>query len=668
MHKALSNSSRRMRIGRNLALALTVAAVALTCACGGNTGKVDFTPSSPSNPAAGVSLQQITIIPTSSIILLAESRQLFAQGVYSDGSTQDVSSLVTWSASSLPSTTNFVSVTSGGVATAMGIGATAISATIGSVTGVRTLTVGTNGFSSSTLAILSVPKGNSEIDVAYLPQQTKMNGRYSVQEVDLDADRFSSFLPVPVALMSSIAMPAGYVPNAAAVSQTSSLVAVISYTSPDIQVIDASNNPLDVASNTLIATYHSPVSQSVTINGTPCMICAAVVNPSNDQLMLSTAQGFYSMNLSTGVFSQIPFTPAPTPSANITVNPVATPDPFILSTVPNEGEIQLLDLTTNSVTTYPNVGVKPTAGVMDLVSQYSAVVDGSTSDQTLIDFANPQSPVISTVKSVGVCPSGSAYMNMAALGVSASAVVANTSHYLLTGQTGGSCMGVAAWPFGGSGDQLQPPNIYYGYGPVPSTPDGKAFVSDSDANAIATFTSVFDKNLYGLLLSSNQQWLAKVNFGIVASLGNIGFQGPTLPAGANIAPDLTAGIVGDPIVFLPTPSTQLTISENVLNFGTVSVGTSSPQLTVTLTDISDPISDVTLSPQISLGASTTSACSSAPQDFSLMTSCPQVLQPQTNCTETITFIPSATGARCATLNVAASGQPTQTVQLSGTGN
>jgi centrosomal CEP192-like protein len=662
MQKALSNSSRRKWAGRNLALALTVAAVALTCACGGGSNP-DFAPSTPSNPVPGVSLQRINITPSSSIIQMSESRQLFAQGVYSDGSTQDVSSLVSWSASSLPSMTDFVSVTSGGVATGMGIGATNITATIGSVTGIRTLTVGTNGFSSSTMAILSVPKGNSEIDAAYLPQQVKINGSYAVQEVNLDADQFSSLLPVPVALMASIAMPAGYIPNAAAGSGKSGLVAVISYSSPDIQIIDASNNPLDAASNTLIATYHSPVSGSVTINGNSCTICAAVVNPSNDQLILSTAHGFYSMNLSTGVFTQIPFTPAAAPSANITVNPAAAPDPFILSTVAGAGEIQILDLTTNAVTTYANVGVTPTAGVVDLVSQFSTIVDGSTGDQTLIDFTNPQTPVISTVPNVGVCSGGPAYMNMAALGVSANAIAANASHYLLTGQTGGGCVGIQSWPIGGSGgsSSLQSGNIFYAYGPVPSTPDTKAFVNNNDPNAIATFTSVFDKNTYGVLLNGSQQWLAKVNLATAVSFvpnwNSFSPPGPTLPAGAIFPSDsLTTGSAGDTFIFLPTPSTQLTLSANVLNFGTLNVGAPSPQFTVTLSNISQ----ATFTAQIGLEGAN-------PGDFSLMTTCPQALQPLTNCAETITFTPTAKGTRTAILKVAASGQPTQTVSLSGTG-
>ena len=662
MRKAPGNSFRRIRVGRSLDLALAITAVTLMCACGVNT---NFSTPTASNPAPGVTLQSIKITPTSSIILLAESRQLFAQGIYSDGTTQDISSLVTWGATSIssapsssPGNTNFVSVSSSGVATATNIGATAVSATLGSVTGVLQFLVGTNGFSSSTLAIMSVPHGNSEIDVAYFPQQAKINGGYAVQEVDLDADQFSSFFPVPVALMSSISMPAGYIPNAAAASQNSAQVAVISYTSPDIQIIDASNDPLDVASNTLIATYHSPVSQSVTVNGISCKICAAVVNPSNNQLILSTAQGFYSMNLSTGAFTQIPFTPAPAPSANITVNPSANPDPFILSTAPGAGEIQILDLTTNSVTTYANVGVTPTAGVVDLLSQFSAVVDGSTSDQTLIDFTSPQTPVISTVQGVGICSTGPAFMNMASLGVTASADPTTAKHFLLTGQTGGNCVGVAAWPIGGSGqgNQLEPSNIFYGYGPMPS-PDGKAvFVSGSDPNAIATFTSVFDKNLYGLLINSNQQWLAKINFATVASLGSLSNPGPTLPTGANIAPFLLAGIAGDPIVFLPTPSTQLTLSATTLDFGTVSVGTPSPQFSVTLTNISQAV----LLPQIGLQGANSG-------DFLTTTTCALALQSQTNCSVTITFTPTAKGTRSAVLSVSGSGQPTQTVQLSGTG-
>src|SRR5208282_6200839 len=100
----------------------------------------------------------------------------------------------------------------------------------------------------------------TETDAAYLPEPlTQIQGAYAVQEVNLDADQFSSVLPVPVALMASVPMPAGFVPNATAASPTSGLVAVISYTSPDVQIIDASNDPTDVTNNLVIDTFKSPV-------------------------------------------------------------------------------------------------------------------------------------------------------------------------------------------------------------------------------------------------------------------------------------------------------------------------------------------------------------------------------------------------------------------------
>lgn len=677
MQKAFSNCSKGMRMSRNLAVVFVVAAAALTCACGG--GSANVTSPSASTPTPGVTLQKIKITPASSIIQLAQSRQLFAQGTYSDGTTQDLSSSVTWSATSLNSSSNFVSVSKSGVATATAIGATTITATLGSVEGVLTLTVGANGFSSSTMAILTVPKGTSVIDVAYLPQQTQINGSYAVQEVNLDADQFTSLLPVPVALISSIGMPAGYIPNAAAGSQSSNLIAVISYSSPDVQVIDASNESSDVANNTIIGTFHSPVTSSVTINGTACGICAAVVNPLNDELILSTAQGFYSMNMTTGVFTQMPFTPAPEPSANISIDPVTTqdpfigPDPFILSTVPSTGEIQILDLTKNTVATYA-VGGTPTDAVIDLQTQYSTVVDGSTSDETLIDFTGfsyGQAP--QTVTGVATCTS-QPDMNMAALGVPPNPTGTNPTYYLLTGQTGGSCVGfqILVPPA-----TLAPPNVSYGYGSMPLSPDGVAFVSNSDPNAIATFTSVVQSGnpTFGLLLDGNQQWVAKINFATVASNGQIGSNASNpvpLPAGL-LFPSTVLTVAGQSfpyaIVYLPTPSTQLTVSQDILNFSTTNVGTSSPQFTVTVNNIS---SEAILTPQITLGGATSSqqsqGCTSAAGDFAVVNSCTVALQPETNCTVGITFTPTAAGSRCATVGITANGQPTtQTVLLSGTG-
>lgn len=655
MQKREGIGSRGMKtvVGKVLILVLASCALVMMQACGGSS---NFNSATTGNPAPGVTLQKIQITPANSVILLSETRQLYATGIYSDGSSEDISSQVTWAASSQPNPTNYVTVSSQGVATASSVGATVISATVGNVTGLLQLLVGTDGFSSSNMAILPVLSKTAIIDVAYMAQQTQIQGAYAVQEVNLDADKFSSTLPPPVALLASIPMPSGFEPNLTVASQTSGLVAVISYTSPSVQIIDASNNPDDALSNTIIATFKAPVTQSVTLNGISCMICAAVVNPLNNQLILSTAQGYYSMNFATGAFTAMPFTPAPQPSANFTIDPVATPDPYILSTAPNSGEVQILDLTTNAVTTYPNIGVLPSAGVVDLITQFSAVVDGNTSDQTLMDLTNPQSPSITTVQSVAACSAGPAYLNMAALGVSASTSPSTSVHNLFTGQTNGSCVGVAAWP--GLGVALTPSNIFYAYGTLPPTPDGNSFVAGNDPSAIATFNSVNDQKDYGILIDGNQQWIAKVSFNNLASFVTFSFGGPTLPTGQDMTTYLAEPDQGgEPIIFLPTPSTSFTVSLSSIGFGSLTVGTSSPQLSVNVSNIGSN----NLLPQFTLGGTN-------PGDFAYISNCAVTLLPASTCNVDITFTPTATGPRSATLSVASQGLPTQIISLSGTGS
>jgi len=650
MLKSRRNFSTRepMMPGRFLILAITATAMVALQGCSGSSNPNYPTPTT-LNPAPGVTLLQIKITPTTPIMLLAQTRQLFATGIYNDGTSIDISAHVTWAASSPASTTNFVTVNSGGLATASTIGQSVITATVGPVVGVLQLTVASDGFSSGTMGILSAPFKSTEIDVGYLPQQTKILGSYAVQEFNLDADAFSSVLPVASSLKASIPMPAGFVPNAAVASQTSGLVAVISYSSQQVQIIDASNNPLDTASNTLIATYNAPVTQSVTINGITCMICAAVVNPLNNQLILSTAQGFYSMNLTTGAFTTMQFAPAPVPSANFTINPTAVPDPFIVSAVPGSGEIQILDLTTNAVTTYSNLSPAPAASTIDLDTQFASIADGDTNEQVLVDFTDPLNPVFEPIPGVGTC-TGTADLNMVALAVAAN----GTGHALISSQTGGNCLGIQSWP--NPGVSLNPTNVFYGYGPVPSTPDGNPFVNGSDPNTIAAFNSVYDKNTYAVLVDANQQWVAKINFGPIISFGNLGSGGPTLPAGLNISSAITTGVAGDPVVFLPTPSTTFTLSTVNIPFGTVSVGTSSPQIPVTLSNIGT----ATLLPQVSLQGSNAG-------DFSFLSNCPTALFTQTNCAIDVTFTPTATGARSAVLTVSSPGLPDQTVTLTGTG-
>ncbi|HWY57563.1 MAG TPA: choice-of-anchor D domain-containing protein [Terriglobales bacterium] len=641
-------------------IATLSAAITLLEACGGGGASPYVTPT----------LQAVQISPSTSLILLAGTRQLTATGIYSDGSSQNLTTQVTWSSSSTGGSTNFVSVNSKGVATGTAIGSSVVLATMGSVVGVLQLTVNTNGFASGTTAILNVPFKTTEVDAAYLPDSKNLiQGAYAVQEVNLDADQFSSVIPVPVALLASIPMPAGFVPNATAASQTSAKVAVISYSSADVQVIDASNDPTDLTNNSVIATFTAPISKKATFNGITCMICAAVVNPLNDLLVLSTAQGYYTMDFNSGAFTALPFTPTAFPAQNFAINPVAA-DPYILSPTYGQdpkfpSEVQVLDLNTHAVTTNTTVGL-PTAdaAAIDPLTNYAALVDASTNDQALVDATDIHNPVFSLVSNVGVCPGQPMRLDMVALGVSSSGSAA-AAHTLFSSQTSGDCVGFQVWP--NLVSQLDPSQILYAYGSMPATPDGNPFVNGNDPNAIAAFTSVVDKKNYGLLVDAKQNWIAKINFATVFSLANIGTGSPTLPAGQQLtAADLNANpTVGNTsIVFLPSPSTMVTLSAATVNFGNPNVGTSTPPVPITLSNISAASnigSGLLNISQIVIQGSNAS-------DFALTDNCISPLSPQSNCAITITFTPTAKGQRSATLSITDDGGASpQTVVLSGTG-
>src|ERR1700676_1516825 len=81
-------------------------------------------------------LTSIVVSPANPSLALGDSQPFTATGTYSDGSTQDISSAVTWT-SSVPS----VASLSAGLATGVGGGTSTIMAASGSVSGLTTLTV-----------------------------------------------------------------------------------------------------------------------------------------------------------------------------------------------------------------------------------------------------------------------------------------------------------------------------------------------------------------------------------------------------------------------------------------------------------------------------------------------------------------------------------------------
>jgi hypothetical protein len=100
------------------------------------------------------------------------------------------------------------------------------------------------------------------------------------------------------------------------------------------------------------------------------------------------------------------------------------------------------------------------------------------------------------------------------------------------------------------------------------------------------------------------------------------------------------------------------LSPTSLDFGSVKVGTKSAAKTLTLTNVSENVVSIT----------TISITGANAPDFSETSTCGGTVQGGRSCTLSVTFAPTATGSRTASLSVADNGGGSpQTVSLSGSG-
>ena len=121
-------------------------------------------------PTVPLTLTSIAVTAGNTAVLGGTTQQFTATGTYSDGSTQNISGLVTWTSSSAAVAT----ISASGLATALAAGSTTISATLAGVTGSTTLTVQ----NPPTLASIAVTPANPSI-VAGATQQFTATGTYS---------------------------------------------------------------------------------------------------------------------------------------------------------------------------------------------------------------------------------------------------------------------------------------------------------------------------------------------------------------------------------------------------------------------------------------------------------------------------------------------------------
>jgi trimeric autotransporter adhesin len=112
-------------------------------------------------------LVSIAVTPATPSIAINTSEQFFVTGTYSDGSTQNLTSQVTWASSNTAVASVSTTAPTGGLALALSAGTTTISATLGSVTGSTLLTV-----TSATVTQITVTPPNTSLTLGLSQQYT----------------------------------------------------------------------------------------------------------------------------------------------------------------------------------------------------------------------------------------------------------------------------------------------------------------------------------------------------------------------------------------------------------------------------------------------------------------------------------------------------------------
>jgi len=236
-------------------LATAVAAGSTTIRCSSN----QITATTTLTVTSGPVLQSIAVSPGSPSIALGYGQQFTATGTYSDGSTRDLTSTVTWKSSAA----NVATINAAGMATSVATGASTISATSGSISGSTVLTV-----NPAVLLSIAVTPANASAALG-TTQQYKAVGTYSDgSTLDLTA----------TATWTSSAAAVASISNAQETQGLASTVAL---------------------GNTTISANSGSIVGSTVLTVTPAVLTTIAVTPAQPSIPAGTTQQFTA----TGTFT-----------------------------------------------------------------------------------------------------------------------------------------------------------------------------------------------------------------------------------------------------------------------------------------------------------------------------------------------------------------------------
>jgi predicted kinase len=239
-----------------LATTSSVGTSTVTATSGGVSGSTELT-------VTAATLVSVEVTPANPSVAKGLAQQFTATGVYTDNSTQDLTTQVTWTSSDTGVATVSNAAGSNGLATTTAVGSSTISATSGGVSGSTELTV-----TAATLVSVEVTPANPSVAKG-LTQQFTATGVYTD-------------------------------------NSTQNLTTQVTWSSSDTGVATVSNaagsnglaTTTAVGSSTISATSGG-VSGSTTLAVTPAVLGSVVVAPS----AASLPNGFKRQYMATGVFT-----------------------------------------------------------------------------------------------------------------------------------------------------------------------------------------------------------------------------------------------------------------------------------------------------------------------------------------------------------------------------
>jgi uncharacterized protein YjdB len=244
-------------------------------------------------------LESIAVTPDNPSIVANGTEQFTATGTYSNGTTANITSSVTWTSG----TASIASISNAGLATGLVVGTSTITATSGSVTGSTTLTV-----TAATLQSIAVTPANASIAAAGTEQYTA-TGTYSngtTQNITSSVTWSSS--STTVATISSSGLAKGVAAGSTNITATSGSVSGstgLTITAATLQSIAVTPANASIAAGateqyTATGTYSNGTTQNITSSVTWSSSSIGVATISSSGLAKGVAAGSTTITATSG--------------------------------------------------------------------------------------------------------------------------------------------------------------------------------------------------------------------------------------------------------------------------------------------------------------------------------------------------------------------------------